>query len=100
MVTPGSHMGPVDALFHKDAQDTSFDNADASIVPDPIIINALDLELSFAITKSTPSNPFVLQVLSALKEGSPLFSCSSLSNWSFDNGHLYFKGHMFIPPSS
>ena len=100
VVTLGSHMGPADTLSRKDAQDTSFDNADTSIVPDSVIINALNLELSSAITESTPSDPFVLCVLSALKEGSPLFSCSSLSNWSFDNGHLYFKSHMFVPPSS
>ena len=93
-------MGPVDTLSHKDAQDTSLDNVDTSIVPNSIIINALDLELSSAIAKSTPSDPFVLRVLSALKEGSPLFSCSSLSDWTFDNGHLYFKGQMFVPPSS
>ena len=100
VVTPGSCVGPADALSCKDAQNTSLDNADASIVPDSIIINALNLELSSTIVESTPSDPFILRVLSTLKEGSPLFSCSSLSDWSFDNGHLYFKCCMFILPSS
>ena len=100
VVTLGSHMGPTNTLSHKDVQDTSLDNADTSIVPNLVIINALNLELSSAIAKSTPFNPFVLHILSALKKGSLLFSHSSLSDWSFDNGHLYFKDCMFIPPSS
>ena len=42
-------MGPADALSRKDTQDTTLDNLDASIVPDPIIINALNLALSTSI---------------------------------------------------
>ena len=32
----------------------------------------------------------------ALKLGSPLFSHSSKDNWHMTNGHLCFKGHMYI----
>ena len=33
-----------------------------------------------------------------IKVGSPLFPCSSMDDWHMTNGHLYFKGHMYIPP--
>ena len=85
-------MGPADALSYKDTQDTTFDNQDTSIVPDPIIINALDLALSTSIAQSTPSDPLVLRILAGLKDGTLLFSHSTLSDWHYDNGHLYFKG--------
>ena len=93
-------MGPADALSRKDTQDTTLDNQDASIVPDPVIINALDLALSTSITQSIPSDPLILYILAGLKDGTPLLSHSTLSNWHYDNGHLYFKGQMLVPPSS
>ena len=73
-------MGPADTLSHNDTQDTTLNNQDASIIPDPVIIKALDLALSTSITQSTPSNPLVLRVLAELKEGTPLFSHSTLSD--------------------
>ena len=36
--------------------------------------------------------------LEALKVGSPLFPYSSMDDWHMTNGHLYFKGDMYIPP--
>ena len=99
VITPGSQMGPADALSCKDDIDTSTDNH-SSILPDPVIVNTLDLTLFQAIAKSSSSDPLVLRVLSALQDGSPLFSHSSTANWTFDNRHLYFKGRMYIPPLS
>ena len=100
IITPGSQMGPTNALFRKDNVDTSSNNHSSSIVPDPVIINTLDLALSKSIASSTPSDPLVVCVLSALQDGSPLFSCSSTFDWTYDNGHLYFKGRMYVPPSA
>ena len=100
IVTPGTQMGPADALSRKDTLDTALDNQDTSIVPNPVIINALDLALSTSIAQSTPSDPLILRILAGLKDGTPLLSRSTLSNWHYDNGHLYFKGQMFMPPSS
>ena len=80
VVTPGSQMGLADALSQKDDLDTSSDNQASSIVPEPVVINALDLTLSQSIANSTSSDPLVLRILSALQSGSPLFSCSSLSD--------------------
>ena len=99
-VTPGTHMGPADTLSQRDHLDTTADNAATPILPDPMVINSLDLMLACHIKSSSASDPFVLKALAALDEGSPLFTCASLSDWSFDNGHLYFHNHMFVPPSA
>ena len=99
-VTPGKQMGPADVLSHKDHLDTTGNNADTPILPDPMVINALDLTLSHHIQSSSTSDPFVLKALTALDEGSPLFTHASLSDWLFDNGYLYFQKHLYVPPSA
>ena len=99
-VTLGTQMGPADALSLKDHINTIEDNAHTPILPNPMIINALDLTLSHYIQSSSTLDPFILKALTALDEGSPLFTCASLSDWLFDNGHLYFHNCMYIPPSA
>ena len=65
-----------------------------------MVVNSLNLTLAHHIKSSSASDPFVLKALAALDEGSPLFTQASLLDWSFDNGHLYFHNHMFVPPSA
>lgn len=62
-VTPGSLMGPADALSRRDLINTSLDNVDSAILPDPVIISTVDLSLLRHIQESSSSNPLVLQAL-------------------------------------
>ena len=91
-------MALADALSRWDYVDTTLDNQEMSICPDPVIIQALDLALTRKIQSSTKSDPLVLQALESLKRGSLLFPHSSTHNWHMTNSHLYFKGRMYIPP--
>ena len=91
-------MAPVDTLSRHDYVDTTQDNQETAICPEPIIIQALDLTLAWKIQSSTKSDPLVLRALEGLKVGSPLFPRSSMDDWHMTNGHLYFKGRMYIPP--
>ena len=99
-VLPGTKMAPADALSCRDFIDTSSDNVDASILPEPVVINALDPALARHIKSSSSSDPLVLRALSNLADGSPLFPRSALKDWTFDNGHLYFQGRMYVPPTA
>ena len=45
-VTPGTKMAPADALSRRDHVDTTLDNQETLICPEPIIIQALDLALA------------------------------------------------------
>ena len=92
-------MGPADALSWKDL-DTTADNTNTPILPNPMVINALDLTLSHHIQPSSTSDPFVLKALAAWDEGSPLFTWATLSDWSFGSGHLYFHKQLYVPPSA
>ena len=85
-------MAPADALSQKDLIDTADDNIDVTIVPDPVVIQALDLSLVCHIQSSSSSDPLVLKVIQAIQDGFPLFPHSTLTDWTFENSHLYFKG--------
>ena len=99
-ITPGTQMVPADTLSQKDLINTADDNADVTIIPDPVVIQALDLFLARHIKSSSSSNPLVLKVIQAMQDGSPLFPCSALVDWTFKNGCLYFKEQMYIPPAA
>ena len=90
-------MAPTDTLSRKDLINTADDNVDVAIVPDPVVIQALDLSLACHIKSSSSSNPLVLKVIQDMQDGSPLFPHSALADWTFEDGHLYFKGRMYVP---
>ena len=45
-VTPGTKMAPADALFRRDHVETTLDNQEMLICPEPVIVQALDLALT------------------------------------------------------
>ena len=91
-------MGPADALSCLVDPDTSSDNTNITLLPDNLFICAIDTALVHKITTSSPSDPLVISTLQGLSMDSPLFPCSSLTNWHFSDSKLYFKNHLYIPP--
>ena len=94
----GAKLAPADALSHQDQVDTSLSNSDITIVPLPAVINALDLTLAHHIQSFFSTDSFVLRAIQNLSDDTPLFPHSSLDDWTFDNGHLYYKGRMYVLP--
>ena len=80
-VTPGMQMGLTDALSHKDYLDTTADNENTPILPNPMVINALNLILAHHIQSSSTSDPFILHALSALNEGSLLWMQEQIQSY-------------------
>ena len=97
---PGSAMGPADALSRLPDPDTSSDNTDVTVLPDDLFIHAIDVALVNKISSSSSSDPLVVSALQNLSIGSPLFPCSSLSDWCFSNSLLYFKNCLYIPATT
>ena len=85
-------MAPADALSRRDSIDTSLDNLNTAICLEPVVIGALDLALARHITSSSTSDPLVLRAIENLHIGSSLFPRSSVKDWTYEGGHLYFKG--------
>ena len=99
-VLPGAKLAPAEALSCRVHVDTSSNNTDVAIVPLPAVINALDLTLACHIQSSSSTDPLVLCAIQKLSNDTPLFPRSSLADWTFDNGHLYYKEHMYVLPSA
>ena len=93
-------MAPADALSHRDVIDISEDNTNAAICPEPVVIGALNTTLARHIQNSSVSDPLVLQAIKNLHSNTPLFPRSSLKDWTYEGGHLYFKGRMYVPPDT
>ena len=99
-VTPGSKMAPADALSCRDLIDTSDNNLNVAICPELAVVGTLDLSLARHIQNSSSSDPLVLRAIENLHHNTPLFPRSSLKDWKYDDGHLYYKGRMYIPPEA
>ena len=98
---PGSTMGPADALSClADSDISSTDNADVTLLPNDLFIQAIDTALIDKITTSSLMDPLVVSALQNLSIGSPLFPHSSLMDWQFSDSKLYFKNHLYIPSAA
>ena len=92
---PGSAMGPADTLSRLPDPDTSSDNVDVTVLSDDLFIHAINTALVDKITSSSSSDPLVVSALQNISIGSPLFPCSSLSDWCFCDSLLYFKDRLY-----
>ena len=97
---PGSAMGPANVLSRLPDLDTSSNNIDVTVLPNTLFIHAIDIALVDKISSSSSSDPLVVSALQNLSVGSPLFPCSSLSDWCFSDSLLYFKNHLYIPATA
>ena len=100
LATPGSQMGPVDALSCKDEVDTSNDNQDVILLPPTLFIKAINIALADKIALSSLSDPLVSATLHALDDRKSLLARASKHNWHYDNSKLYFKNQLYIPEAA
>jgi hypothetical protein len=95
--TPGTQMGPADALSRRDNINTADDNLELTLLPDDLFTRAIDVTLADKIALSTPADPLVLSALRALDEGASLFPRPNWEDWLYQDGKLYFKGRLYGP---
>jgi hypothetical protein len=95
--TPGTQMGPADALSCRDNVNTADDNVELTLLPDDLFICTIDAALAEKISLSTPSDPLVLSALQVLDEGASLFPRAQRTDWLYQEGKLYFKGRLYAP---
>ena len=55
------------------------------------------MALADKIKDLSSSNPLVLQAIHQMEKKHLLFDRSKAEDWIFDDGHLYFKTHFYIP---
>jgi len=96
---PGSQMGPADALSCRDEVDTSLDNTAVTMLPtvSDVLICALDVRLAERIAEFTTTNPLVKDATNAMAKHSSLFPRTAHDDWTFLDGVLYYKSHLYVP---
>jgi len=96
---PGSQMGPADVLSCCDEVDILLDNTTITMLPtvSDVLIRALDVRLAKRIADFTATNPLVQDAWTAMSKHTSLFPHVSFDNWTFIEGFLYFKGHLYVP---
>ena len=96
---PGSHMDPADALLHHNEVDTSLDNAAVTMLPtvSNVLICALDVQLAEKIADFTVTDLLVKDATDAMAKHSSLFPHTVRDDWTFLNGALYYKSHLYVP---
>ena len=96
-------MTPMNTLSHCDNVDTIQDNADVQLLSSDTFnqqLQAIDVALADKIKDSFSSDPLVLQVIHQMEKELPLFNRSRAEDWTFDNGHLYYKTHLYVLESA
>jgi len=96
---PGSQMGPANALSRRDEVDTSLDNTAITMLPSvsDVLIHALDVRLAERIANFTVTGLLVQDACDAMSKHVSLFPRVSFDDWTFIEGSLYFKGHLYVP---
>jgi len=91
-------MGPADVLLHCNEVDTLLNNTTITLLPtiSDVLIHALDVELADKIAHVTATNPLVKDATNAMSRHSFLFPCATCEDWTFLDGALYFKSHLYV----
>ena len=81
-----------DTLSHLHHLNLENNNNDAIILlPDSLFIATIDTTLADKIKSVQSRDQVILDTLKAVKDGTTLPMKSSLTNWSFENGLVFFK---------
>jgi len=95
---PSSQMGPADVLSCRDEVDTLLDNTAVIMLPtvSDVLICALDVELADKIAHFTVTNLLVKDATDTMSKHASLFPHAAHENWTFLDGALYYKSHLYI----
>ena len=74
------------------------DNDSTVLLPDRLFIAPLDLELAEHIHTAQDKDKVVLEALAAVKSGNVLPMQSTLQDWVFEDGLVYFQHCCYVPP--
>ena len=93
-------MAPADALSCWNDMDTTHGNMDIQLLPPNAFdqqLQAIDVALVDKIKNSSACDLLILQAIHQMEKELPLFNRSKAEDWTFDNGWLYYKTHLYIP---
>ena len=83
-------------LQHLNLEDS--DNEAIVLLPDHLFISTVDVGLLERIQTTTSKDQVVLEALAAAKDGTTLPMKSTLEDWNFEDGLVFFRNRCYIPP--
>ena len=83
-------------LHHLNLEDN--DNDTIVLLPDSLFIATIDTTLADRIKSVQSRDQVILDALKAVKDGTTLPMKSSLADWSFEDGLVFFRGRCYVPP--
>ena len=83
-------------LHHLNLEDN--DNDAIILLPDSLFIATIDTTLADRIKSVQSRDQVILDALKAVKDGTTLPMKSSLADWSFEDGLVFFSGRCYVPP--
>ena len=73
------------------------DNDDIVLLSDKMFISAMDIDLANRIRTSNATDKVVLDALAAAKSGDVLPMKSTLADWIFDDGLVFYQQRCYVP---
>ena len=74
------------------------DNDPVVLLPDNLFIAAMDTTLADRIRAVQAKDQVVMDALAAAKDGTVLPMKSTLEDWSFEDGLVFFQSRCYVPP--
>ena len=82
-------------LQHLNLEDN--DNKAVILLPDKLFIVAMDIHLAERIKDIHTQDQVVLDALAAAKDSMPLPMKSTLADWKFEDGLVFFRNCCYVP---
>ena len=96
---PRTQMVQSDALSQQPdlCPDKDLDNENKTLLHNDLFISTINIELKDLITGSKQTDTLVMDAIQALQNGEPLLMKSRISDWTFEDGLIFYKGQCYIP---
>ena len=82
-------------LQHLNLEDN--DNKAVILLPDKLFVAAMDIPLAERIKDIHTQDQVVLDALVAAKDSMPLPMKSTLADWKFEDGLVFFRNRCYVP---
>ena len=73
------------------------DNENKTLLQDNLFISAIDIELKDLITNSKETDTLVTDAIRALRNGEVLPMKSKISDWTFEEGLIFYRDKCYVP---
>jgi hypothetical protein len=75
------------------------DNEDQIMLPAEVFVKTMDVELHNKFTETRTRDKVIMDALDAIKQGGTLPMKSALKDWREEDGIIFYKDRVYVPPN-